>query len=499
MTRPATVLAFDLGASSGRAILGRLDPATGLLTTEEIHRFPNDPVRIGERLHWDILRLYHEIKTGIVKARQLLGDAEPIRSIGIDSWAVDFGLLSASGELLGNPYHYRDRQNEGVMEQVLERLGSDRVYAKTGLQFLPFNTMYQLEALKLRRSPILEQASTLLMIPDLLRYFLTGEKRSEFTNSTTMQLFNPNAGTWDDELLRELNIPASLLLPPVPSGTIVGTLQPSVQEELNVPPLTVTAVGEHDTASAVAAVPASEPHFAYLICGTWSLLGTETVRPVITPQSQAWNFTNEGGVYGTNRLLKNIMGLWLIQECKRVWDQEGKSLGFGRIVELASAAAPFRSFIDPDDEAFLNPAHMPKQIQRYCEASGQPVPQTEGEIARCIFESLALKYRYVLEKTEQLAGTAFGGLHMVGGGIQNELLCQWTADACGRHVWAGPVEASAIGNVIVQYMALGLIDNLAEARRIIRSSYPVRTYTPQETAAWGQAYDRFLKVIGLQE
>lgn len=497
MTRPATVLAFDLGASSGRVILGRLDPDTGLLTTEEIHRFPNDPVRVGERLHWDILRLYHEIKQGIVKARQQLGEDEPIQSIGIDSWAVDFGLLSASGELLGNPHHYRDRQNDGVMEQVLERLGADNVYAKTGLQFLPFNTMYQLEALRRRQSPSLSQAATLLMIPDLLRYFLTGEKRSEYTNSTTTQLFNPTTGSWDEELLQALNIPQSLLLPPAPSGTIVGKLQPSVQEELNVPPLTVTAVGEHDTASAVAAVPASEPHFAYLICGTWSLLGTETKEPVITPQSQAWNFTNEGGVYGTNRLLKNIMGLWLIQECKRMWDQEGKDHSFGRIVELASEASPFRSFIDPDDAAFLNPAHMPKQIQQICQASGQPVPQTEGEIARCIFESLALKYRYVLERTEQLAGTPFTGLHMVGGGIQNELLCRWTANACGRDVWAGPVEASALGNVIVQYMALGLIADLAEARRIIRSSYPVRTYAPQETDTWGRAYDKFLKETGL--
>lgn len=496
MTRPA-VLAFDLGASSGRAVLGRFDPDTNRLTTEEIHRFPNEPVRLGDRLYWDILRLYHEIKQGIVKAHRLTGEPEPILSIGIDSWAVDFGLLSENGELLGNPHHYRDKQNDGVMEQVLKRLRPETVYVKTGLQFLPFNTMYQLEALKLRRSPALAQAATLLMIPDLLRYFLTGEKISEYTNSTTTQLFNPTTGSWDAELLQTLSIPQSLLLPPVPSGTVAGKLQPSVQEELNVPPLTVTAVGEHDTASAIAAVPASQSHFAYLICGTWSLLGTETKAPVITPQSQAWNFTNEGGVYGTNRLLKNIMGLWLIQECKRVWDQEGKGLSFARIALLASESAPFRSLIDPDDEAFLSPAHMPKQIQRYCEASGQPVPQSEGEIARCIFASLALKYRYVLERTERLSGAPFAGLHMVGGGIQNELLCQWTANACGRDVWAGPVEASALGNVVVQYMALGLIADLTEARRIIRESFPVRTYAPQEKEAWSGAYDAFLNTTGL--
>ncbi|MBA2943977.1 rhamnulokinase [Paenibacillus sp. CGMCC 1.16610] len=492
VSKPSSVLAFDLGASSGRAIVGRLDSEAGQVTIEEIHRFPNDPVKVGDHLHWDILRLFHELKQGILQTKQL--GYTDIESLAIDSWAVDFGLLSKNGELLGNPYHYRDHQTDHAMEKVFAKVGREKLYAKTGLQFLQFNSIFQLAAIKERNAELLERAETLLMIPDLLRYFLTGEKHSEFTNATTTQLLNATTKAWDAELLEQLDLPAGLLLNPVPSGTRVGALTEDICEDLDVASIPVIAVGEHDTASAVVAVPALDDHFAFLSCGTWSLLGTETKEPVLTEQALAWNFTNEGGVYGTNRLLKNIMGLWLIQECKRTWDKEGKNLSFADLVKLAEQAKPFQSFIDPDDDMFLNPQHMPKQIQQYCRDTQQAVPQSEGEIARCILESLAFKYRFVLEWTEQLTGVTYPGLHIVGGGIQNELLCQFTASATGREVWAGPVEGSALGNLVVQWIALGYIANLREARKLIRNSFPVKTYIPEDAAGWQAAYATFCQV-----
>ncbi|MCR8634038.1 rhamnulokinase [Paenibacillus radicis (ex Xue et al. 2023)] len=500
----ATVLAFDLGASSGRAVIGKLEPlrdgedragAPRRLTVEEIHRFPNDPVQVGKHLHWDILRLLHEIKQGIVKAGHAGHHA--VESLAIDSWAVDFGLLDASGQLLGNPYHYRDHHTEGMMEEVETLISREELFDSTGIQFLPFNTIYQLYALKKNESLQLQQADKLLMIPDLLRYFLTGIMLSEGTNASTTQLLNARTGKWDSLLLEQLRLPASILLPPVAAGTSAGSLSAEVCAELGVPAIPVIAVGEHDTASAVAAVPASEEHFAYLSCGTWSLLGTEVKEPVLTKQALDWNFTNEGGVNGTFRLLRNIMGLWLVQECKRAWDKAGLGLTFPQLVELADQAKPFAAFIDPDDAAFLNPVHMPEQIQAYCSRTGQYVPQTPGEIIRIVLESLSLQYRVVLERTESLVGKErFNGLHMVGGGINNRLLCQFTANAIGRPVWAGPVEGSAIGNLVVQYMALGHISGIQEARDIIRHSFPVDTYQPEQNEDWEQAFLTFQKVIG---
>lgn len=497
--RAATVLAFDLGASSGRAVVGKLEAggedgaASPRLSIEEVHRFPNDPVQVGNHLHWDILRLLHEIKQGILKAGH--AGHTSVESLAIDSWAVDFGLVDASGQLLGNPYHYRDHHTDGIMEELGERIGREKLYAITGLQFLPFNTIYQLAALKKHGSVALQQADKLLMIPDLLRYFLTGSMISEGTNASTTQLLNARTGEWDASLLEELDLPASLLLPPAEAGTQAGVLSESVRAELGVPAIPVIAVGEHDTASAVAAVPATEEHFAYLSCGTWSLLGTEVKQPVLTKQALDWNFTNEGGVNGTFRLLRNIMGLWLVQECKRAWDKAGQGYTFPQLVEMAEQAKPFAAFIDPDDAGFMNPVHMPEQVQAYCRATGQYVPQTPGEIIRVVLESLALQYRVVLDRTEQVAGHKFTGLHMVGGGINNELLCRFTSNAIGRPVWAGPVEASAIGNLVVQYMALGHIANLQEARRIIRESFPIRTYEPEEQAVWEQAYQSYRNIV----
>ncbi|MCZ8511965.1 rhamnulokinase [Paenibacillus filicis] len=493
-----SVLAIDLGAGSGRAVIGRLTQGGGpddlRLSMEEIHRFPNDPVRVGKHLHWDILRLLHEIKQAILKAVQLEGDR--LGSIAIDSWAVDFGLIGTDGQLLGNPYHYRDHHTDGVMEEVCARLGRERIFAASGLQFLQFNTIYQLAALQAQQPGLMDRADKLLMIPDLLRYFLTGEMHSEYTNASTTQLLNPVTRTWDAGLLSDLGLSPSLLLPPQASGIRAGTLSPEVCAELGVPPIPVVTVGEHDTASAVVAVPAEGKDFAYLSCGTWSLLGTELPAPVLTEQALTWNFTNEGGVQGTTRLLKNIMGLWLVQESRRAWEKAGSRLSFPQLVQAAESAAPFVSFIDPDDDAFLNPGHMPEAIQAYCARTGQPVPASEGEIIRCVLESLALKYRFVLERTERLTGKRFDGLHMVGGGIQNSLLCRFTANALQRPVWAGPVEGSAIGNIVVQYMALGVWNTLHEARQVIRSSFPVRTYSPENVDGWAEAYERFRGIIG---
>jgi rhamnulokinase len=487
-----SVLAFDLGASSGRAMIGQWDGE--LLKLEEIHRFPNDPVLVGERLQWDILRLYHEIKQGILKAKQ---KQIPLQSLGIDSWAVDFGIIGSQGELIENPTHYRDRRNNGVMEKVTQQLGKERIFIRTGIQFLPFNTLFQLVAMKQTDSFALKHGKKLLMIPDLLRYFLTGEMHSEFTNASTTQMYNPSSGNWDRDLLDVLGLPSDLLVDIVAPGSVVGRLQASVCEELGVNSIMVIAVGEHDTASAVAAVPAADMDFAYLICGTWSLLGTELDHPILDELALKHNFTNEGGVEGTFRLLKNIMGLWLLQECKRAWDKAGNVQSFAELVKQAEQAEPFLSLIDPDDVMFLNPKDMPEQIKLYCKASGQTEPQTEGQIVRCILESLALKYKRVLGLTETLANKSFEGLHMTGGGINNTLLCQFTANAIGKTVWAGPTEGSAIGNVLMQFIAAGVFRDLAEARAAVRHSFPIVTYEPDTSnqSSWNEAYVHFLQLV----
>ncbi|MFC4306523.1 rhamnulokinase [Cohnella boryungensis] len=490
----SNVLAFDLGASSGRALLGRL--TDGKIEVEELHRFPNDPVQVGDRLHWDILRLYHEIKQGLLKAKH---QGIELQSMAIDSWAVDFGFIGKNGELVGNPYHYRDRHTEGAMDSLFAQIPPSVIFARTGIQFLPFNTIYQLFALKQANSPWLQEGNRFLMIPDLLRYFLTGEMHNEFTNATTTQLYNPVEGKWDAELLRMLDLPASWFGNVLKPGAKAGSLSHSVCEELGIPSIPVYAVAEHDTGSAVAAVPATESSFAYLSCGTWSLMGTEVDKPVLHDLARKLNFTNEGGVADTYRLLKNIMGLWILQECRREWEREGKSYSFPELVQLASEAKPLQSFIDPDDASFLPPGDMPSRIAEYCGRTGQKAPETTGEIARCILESLALKYRYVFEMTERLSAQRFQGLHMVGGGIQNTLLCQWTANAIGKPVWAGPSEGSAIGNLVVQWIAQGAFANIGEARKAIRDSFPVAVYEPSESEAWSGAYERFLNVTGFAE
>ncbi|WP_166245014.1 FGGY-family carbohydrate kinase [Paenibacillus turpanensis] len=487
------ILAYDLGASSGRAILGRL--TSRKMEVEELHRFPNDPVQAGDRLHWDILRLHHEIKQGLLKAKH---QGLSLESIGIDTWAVDFGFIGGNGELLGNPYHYRDNHTDGMMERLFEEMAPADIFERTGIQFLPFNTIFQLYALRQADSPLLREAKHFLMIPDLLRYFLTGEMWNEFSNATTTQLYNPVQGKWDSVLLQKLQLPQELFGTVLQPGSAAGQLRPSVCSELGIGSVPVVAVAEHDTGSAVAAVPATERSFAYLSCGTWSLMGTETDQPVINEAARQYNFTNEGGVFGTYRLLKNIMGLWILQEARREWERAGQAYSFPELVAKAEAAQPFGTFIDPDDVSFLPPGDMPSRIRDYALRTGQRPPQDVGETVRCILESLAMKYRRVLEMTEELSGQAFGGLHMVGGGIHNTLLCQWTANAIGKPVWAGPAEGSAIGNLAVQWIAQGELSDIWEARRVIRDSFPVAEYEPQHGSDWAEAYGRFCRVTGLK-
>ncbi len=489
-----SILAFDVGASSGRVLLGQLTDRK--IEVEEIHRFSNDPVQVGDHLHWDILRLFHEIKQGLLKAKQ---QGISPQSLAIDSWAVDFGLIGKNGELLGNPYHYRDRHTDGVMERLFALIPKSEIFKRTGIQFLPFNTIYQLYALRQADSPLLREADHFLMIPDLLRYFLTGEKLSEFSNATTTQLYNPSLGQWDTELLQNVGLPEAWFGTVVQPGERVGKLRSSISAELGVGGITLFAAAEHDTGSAVAAVPALEHTFAYVSCGTWSLLGTEVDQPVISDLALELNFTNEGGVGGRYRLLKNIMGLWLLQESKHEWDRTGICYAFPELTMMAEKTQPLTSFIDPDDPLFLHPGDMPARIRQYCRQTAQQIPAEPGEIVRCILESLALKYRYVLELTERLCGHGFCGLHMVGGGIHNTLLCQWAANASGRPVWAGPAEASAIGNLVVQWLARGEFADIWQARQVIWESFPVATYEPEQREQWEDAYGRFRQVTGLAE
>jgi rhamnulokinase len=486
-------LAFDLGASGGRTVLGRFNGQK--LSFRLVHRFSNDPVWVCGRFQWDILRLYHEIKLGLMKAN--VEKAEALSSMAIDSWALDFGLLGDDGGLLGNPFHYRDPRNEGMMEEVFKIIPRQTIFRHTGIQFMQINSLYQLFAMKQGESALLKNSSRLLMIPDLLRYFLTGELINEYTNATTTQLVDHKTGQWQTDMIHKLGFPERIFGSLVKPGVSAGMLQAAVCSELSIDPIRVVTVGEHDTASAVVAVPTISSNFAYLSCGTWSLLGTEVVEPVISDLALQWNFTNEGGIGGTYRLLKNMMGLWLIQECKRVWAQSGKVYSYPELALMAekSTRIRMRSFIDPDAPEFLNPVHMPEQIQLYCRNTQQPIPGTEGEIVGCIMESLALKSRLILQRTEQLSGKHFAHLHIVGGGANNALLCQMIANAFARPVLAGPVEATAIGNLMMQYVALGEIGSISDVRRIIADSVEIREFTPMHTELWNEAYGTYLSLI----
>ncbi|NYI03664.1 rhamnulokinase [Allostreptomyces psammosilenae] len=485
---PSAFAAVDLGASSGRVVVGRV--GAGTLDLTEVHRFPNTPVRLPGGLHWDILALYRGVLEGL---RGAAAGPDPIASIGIDTWAVDYGLLDADGRLLGNPYHYRDARTDGVAERVWERVPAAELYAVTGLQHLPFNTVYQLAAA--RDTAQLAAARTLLLVPDLLTHWLTGSVGAEATNASTTGLYDAVAGTWSRELLDRLELPAALLPPIRRPGDPAGTLLPQVAAETGLPESTpVTAVGSHDTASAVVAVPATDPDFAYISCGTWSLAGLELSAPVLTEESRAANFTNELGVDGTIRYLRNVMGLWLLQESLRTWAARGEQHDLPELLAAAEEAEPFRSVVDPDDPVFLKPGDMPARIADWCREHGQPVPETAPQVVRCVVESLALAHRRTIREAARLAGRKVSVVHVVGGGSRNALLCRLTADACGLPVVAGPVEATALGNVLVQARAAGVVGDLAAMRALVAATQPTTRHEPSvdpaTEAAWARAEAR---------
>lgn len=485
-------LAFDFGASSGRAILGRL--SHGKITLEEIHRFSNDPVELCGHYYWDIFRLFYEIKQGLLKYAQ--GDHGKLDGIGIDTWGVDFGLLGKNGELLGAPYHYRDKRTNGTMEQAEKRMDRRAIFENSGVSFEFFNTMNQLLAMKLQDSAALAGAQDLLFIPDLFAYFLTGEKGTEFCEATTSQLVHPKTRDWSWEIIDALGLPRHIFGKIQQPGTLRGYLLPELCKELGLESTPVYAVASHDTNAAAAAVPAQGDRWAFLSSGTWSLLGIEVDQPVVSEATYTQNFTNEGGVAGKYNLLKNIMGLWIVQQLQADWEREGEKLSFSEMVNLAEAATPFKCFINPDDESFVAPVGMEARIKAYCCATGQQEPQTRGEVIRTAYESLALKYRHAIDGLEHITGKKIDVLHIVGGGCQNQLLNCMTANAINRKVVCGPVEGTATGNLLLQAMAEGSIADIQALRCCVKDSFETSEVLPQDVPAWEEAYIRFKQVTG---
>ena len=473
-------LAFDFGAESGRAVLGRLD--SGVLTTEEVHRFRNEPVEHGGSLHWDVARLWHELKKGLNSVQ-----AASLASIGVDAWGVDYALLGERGELLQNPYHYRDRRTVGVMEEVFRRVPREEIYSTTGIQFMPINTLFQLYAAQRDAPSIMAAARQMLTIPDLFNYWLTGNAVCEFTNATTTQMVNPWKRTWAAELVQRLGLRCDLPASIVEPGTVIGGVLPSVAEWSGTP---VIAPACHDTGSAVAAITAREGT-AFLSSGTWSLIGVELDAPIVTPEALKLNFTNEGGVCGTTRLLKNVMGLWMLQGCRNCWDAGRHAHGYEELMQSAVGEPAFAHLVNPDDESFLNPADMLAAIDGFCARTNQFSPKSPGAYVRCVLESLALKYRLVLRNLEQLCGKRIHQIRVIGGGSKNLLLNQFTADATGRRVLAGPAEATALGNIAMQILATGEAASLEEVRAIVDRSFPTEVFEPVETDKWGRHCERF--------
>ena len=475
-------LAFDFGAESGRAVLAHLQ--SGILTTEEVHRFPNEPVEYGGSLHWDAPRLWSEV-------RKALACVEPLElaGIGVDAWGVDYALLGERGELLENPYHYRDRRTEGVMEEVFQRVPREEIYRATGIQFMPINTLYQLFAAHRDTPGLLAAAKQLVTIPDLFHFWLSGNAACEFTIATTTQLVDPVRRSWATDLMQRVGLRADLPAAIVEPGTIIGTLLPDIASG-SLAGTSVIVPASHDTGSAVAAVTARDGT-AFLSSGTWSLIGTELDAPIVTSQALKMNFTNEGGVNGTTRLLKNVMGLWMLQGCRNSWSARGQNSDYGELVELASREPAFSHFVDPDDESFLRAADMPGAIDEFCRKTHQPSPPSPGAYVRCVLESLALKYRLVLRSLEQLCGKPIEQIRVIGGGSKNRLLNQFTADATGKRVIAGPAEATALGNIAVQILATGEAASLGEVRALVDRSFPTEVFEPVETDQWERHTERF--------
>jgi len=484
-------LAFDLGASSGRAILGSV--GDGKVSLEEVHRFSNGPVEVEGHFYWNLLGLFDELKTGLRKALEL---GVPLSGMAVDTWGVDFALIDRDGAFVGFPHNYRDPRTSDIFPYVFSKVPREVLYARTGIQFMNFNTLFQLAALERDGVPALGIADKMLMMPNAFTYLLSGNVSAEYTIATTGQAYDPDSQDWAWELIEKLDLPKKIFPPIAKPCTVAGELRPCICEELNCDPIPVILVGSHDTASAVAAVPADgSQSWAYLSSGTWSLLGVELDEPLTTPSALAANYTNEGGIAGKIRFLKNIMGLWLIQESRNEWKRRGEEYSFDELAEMAMASEPFRSLIDPNDETFVAPGDMPTRIAAYCRKTGQPVPETPGQVTRCALESLALRYRQTVLEIEEITGQQIDILHLVGGGSKDDVLNQFTANAIQCPVVTGPVEATAIGNIIGQGLAVGAIRDLVEARAIVRNSTCLGKYLPEDVAAWEEAYTRYRSLV----
>lgn len=488
------ILSFDFGASSGRAMISELKD--GKIEMREIHRFSNDPVIIRGAMYWDILRLFFEIKSGITKAVNDGG----FDAISIDTWGVDFGLIDQKGNLMGNPYHYRDSRTDDIPEKIYsDYISKDELYSRTGIQFMRFNTIYQLMHLKYEEPEVLKRVDKFLLIPDLFAYFLTGEKRAEISIASTTNLLNPKTKEWDFELIDRLGLSRDIFPPIIKPGEIYGMLSDEICNELGCKKVPVIAICGHDTASAVAATPSETEDFVYISCGTWSLFGIENKTPILNDAAKEADFTNEAGFDNTTRFLKNIIGLWLIQESRRQWKREGLDLGFDVLEKEALQAEPFKCFIDVDAPGFDIAGNLPKRVCEYCEKTGQYVPENRGEIMRCIYQSLAMKYKFTFNSLEKLSARKYESINILGGGIKDKLLCQLTADACNVKVLAGPTEATGMGNIAVAYHALGKLNGLKEIRKTVSNSTELKVYTPNNSDEWNKAYKEYLRVIGIDE
>jgi rhamnulokinase len=486
MAEKASYIAVDFGAESGRVMLGRI--TGGRLSLEQVHRFSNGPVEEHGSLRWDFDWLLSEIKTGIgMAAKKATGK---VCGIGVDTWGVDFGLLGADGQLIEKPYHYRDSRTNGMMDKAFTLMPKRRIYESTGIQFMQLNSLYQVLAMRLANSPALAKTERLLFMADLFSYFLCGNALGEYTLASTSQMMDMKTGKWSNPIFDGLSLPMKIMPEVIMPGTVIGDLTDNVAKEIGCPEIPVIAIGSHDTASAVLGVPAAGDKWAYLSSGTWSLMGVELPSAIINDKTFKYEFTNEGGVENTIRLLKNIMGLWLVQECKRQWQRESQDLSYGELTRLAAAAKPFFGHIECDRSEFLAPGDMPARINKYLSETGQIPTQDKGQIVRLVLESLALKYRSVLSAIEDVTGQVIDVLHVVGGGIQNELLCQFTANAIGRKVVTGPIEATAIGNILMQAKAAGQLKSIDEARAVIRNSFELKEYRPQDTSLWDKQYKK---------
>jgi len=490
-------LAVDLGASGGRVLAGRVTP-TGI-ELDELHRFPNGGIKQGKRLVWNLLGLWDQVCEGLAKGAAKYGTR--IKSVGVDTWGVDYVLLDNNQDVVGPCFHYRDARTRGMMEQAFGRVSRHDIFQETGLQFMEINTVYQLFSMRVEQSPLLDIAERFMMVPDYFHWQLSGEITNEYTNASTTQLLNAESGRWSQMMTSELEIPGHLFSNPIQPGTGLGAITHEIAERTGLNPgVQVVVPATHDTGSAVLAVPADSfaaehPDWCYISCGTWSLFGAELARPRINDMCQKFNFTNEGGVAGSIRLLKNIAGLWIVQQCRAQWRREGHDWSWDHLIQLAEQAAPMESIIDSDDPSLAAPANMPEAIREYCKRTSQVPPQSEGEVIRCALESLALRYRLVLDYLEQLSGNPFKTIHMVGGGVQNRMLCQLAADACQRVVVAGPVEATALGNVMMQAIGGGDLSSIDQARHLVRSASDVREYHPRRGGRWEEGFQRLKHLV----